>query len=483
MHWRYVISTVGLLNFFLATTMVIPICFAIYYGDDSFTPLAKSIAITVLAGSALYIFFRYKGSSGNISQREGIAIVSIGWVTVSFFGALPFYLSSYNFAFVDAFFESVSGFTTTGATIIGDIESQPRGLLLWRSLIQWLGGMGIIVLSIAILPFMKISGGKLYKAEVPSPIPDKLKPKIRDTAVILWKVYLYFSIIELVLLMLGGMSFFDGLCHTFTTMPTGGFSTMNSSIGHFNSCYIDVVTILFMVLAGINFSLHYQMLRGNVSIFWKDSECRFFLAMCVILTIVVAIDTHGKVYDCISESLRYSLFQVVSIITSTGFITSDYELWPSTSKLIIMLCMFVGSSAGSTGGGMKCLRLILCFKYCYKELFAIVHPRAVRRIKINGKSFPEEVLRNIFGFLSMYLMLFVFSSILLSGMGVDCITAVSAVAASIGNVGPGFGLVGPANNYVLIPTCGKWLLAWCMLLGRLEIYTLIVLLVPEFWRK
>ncbi len=318
---------------------------------------------------------------------------------------------------------------------------------------------------------------------MPSPVPDKLKPRIRDTALILWKVYTLFTVAETLLLMIGGMSFFDALNHAFTTMPTGGFSTKNASVAHFNSGYIDAVIIVFMLLAGINFSLHYQVLRGRPLAFWRDSECRFYLAMCLILTLAVGANLYRTAYADAGQAFRYAAFQVVSIVTTTGYATADYELWPPMSQSIIFQCMFVGASAGSTGGGMKCLRIMLCLKYCYKELFSMIHLRSVTRIKIGGKTVPEGVVRSVLGFLALYMVLFCGSTLLLAGTGVDLVTALGAVAATIGNIGQGFGMVGPVDNFAQISYWGKWLLSWCMMLGRLEIYTLIILIVPEFWRK
>ncbi len=482
MRWRYILNTVGVLTLFFGGTMIVPLAFDLYAMDRSLMPLIKAMGATLVCGAALVAMFRHEKTE-TMSQREGMAIVSLGWTAIGLFGALPFYFSDASFFFVDAFFESVSGFTTTGSSILTNIEGLSPGLLVWRSFIQWLGGMGIIVLSIAILPFLGVGGMQLYKAEVPSPVPDKLKPRIRDTALILWKVYALFTVAETLLLMIGGMTFFDALNHAFTTMPTGGFSTKNDSVAHFDSVYIDVVITVFMLLAGINFSLHYQLLKGRPLAFWKDSECRFYLAMCLILTLVVGADIYRTVYADAGQALRYAAFQVVSIVTTTGYATADYELWPGMSQIIIFLCMFVGASAGSTGGGMKCLRIMLGFKYCYKELFSMIHPRAVSHIKIGGKTVPEEVVRSVLGFLALYMALFSVSTILLAGTGVDFVTALGAVAATIGNIGPGFGMVGPVENFAQIPYWGKWLLSWCMLLGRLEIYTLIIIVVPEFWRK
>ena len=396
--------------------MSLSLAWALYGGDASVTPLVLSMGLSLAAGAGAWIAGR--GARADlITAREGMAIVALGWTCVGIFGAFPFYFSAHFATFVDAFFESVSGFTTTGASVLTQIEAVPRGLLFWRSFIQWLGGMGIIVLSVAILPFLGVGGMQLYKAEVPSPVPDKLKPRIQDTAMIMWKVYALISLAETLLLMAGGMSLFDALCHTFTTMPTGGFSTKNTSVAHYDSTYIDTVIIVFMILAGINFSLHYQLLRGRTLAFWRDSECRFFIGAVVVLTAVVSFDVYGAVYQSAAQALRYGAFQVVSIVTTTGFATADYELWPAMSQLILLLCMFLGASAGSTGGGMKCLRILLCFKYCYKELFALIHPHAVTHVKIGGKAVPEDVMRSVLGFLALYMGLFGLCSVILAGMG------------------------------------------------------------------
>jgi trk system potassium uptake protein TrkH len=482
MRWRFILKIIGVLTIFFGLTMIFPLLVGWYYDDGRSIPLLKSMGITLSAGLLLYFAF-FKAEAEVISQREGMAIVALGWSAVGILGAIPFYLGDGYFTFTDAVFESVSGFTTTGSSVLTNIEALPKGLLFWRSFIQWLGGMGIIVLSVAILPFLGVGGMQLYKAEVPSPVPDKLKPRIRDTALILWKVYALISLAQVLLLMLGGMGFYDSLCHTFTTMPTGGFSTRNASVAHYDSVYFDCVFISFMLLAGINFSLHYQIIRGKTLAFWQDSECRFFLGAVALLTVVVSLDVFRAVYDTMGEALRFGAFQVVSIVTTTGYASADYEQWPAMSQLILLLCMFLGASAGSTGGGMKCLRIMLCFKYCYRELFSLIHPHAVTHIKIGGKSVPDDVMRSVLGFLALYMGLFAFSSVLLAGLGVDFTTAFGAVAACIGNIGPGFGAVGPVENFAGIPLAGKWLLVWCMLLGRLEIFTVIILVVPEFWRK
>ncbi|ABW69020.1 TrkH family potassium uptake protein [Desulfosudis oleivorans] len=482
MSWPRIFYITGYLLVWIGLCMVLPLGVSLYFGEAGVWPFVYAMAVTVSCGLLLIAGFR-AGRGEMISHREGMAIVAFCWAGAGFFGALPFYFGNAIPSFTNALFESISGFTTTGASVLSNIEGLERGFLFWRSMIQWLGGMGIIVLSVAILPFLGVGGMQLYKAEVPSPVVDKLQPRIRDTAKTLWRVYLLISVAQVFLLKVGGMSLFDAVCHAFTTMPTGGFSTQNLSIAAYNSAYLDWVVALFMLLAGVNFSLHYQMLRGNTLAFWKNPECRFFLVLVLCLTAVVSLDLHGRAYETIGQSLRYGAFQVVSIITTTGFATADYETWPALSQLILFICMFVGASAGSTGGGMKCIRIMLCVKYCYRELFSMVHPKAVTHVKIGGKTVPDEVMRSVLGFLCLYVLIFIACSFLLAAMGVDAVTSAAAVAASIGNIGPGFGAVGPLDNYANIPVMGKWLLMWCMLLGRLEIYTILILLVPEFWRK
>ena len=482
MRWRLILYMVGLLTLFFGLTMAAPLAVSLFFKDGSGIPMLISLAITILFGASMTLGFR-GAQIADIRQREGLAIVFFGWTAMGLFGALPFFFAGEGVSFTDAFFESVSGFTTTGASIFTNIERHAEGILFWRSFIQWLGGMGIIVLSLAVLPFLKVGGMQLYKAEVPTPVPDKLKPRIQETAVILWKVYILFTFLQISLLLAGGMNLYEAICHTFTTMPTGGFSTKNASIAHYNSAYFDTVFILFMLMAGINFSLHYQMLKGKPLAIWRDAEGRFFLFLSLVLVLLVSWNIYGEVYHTLSDAIRYGAFQVVSILTTTGFATADYETWPAMSQIILFLCMFIGASAGSTGGGVKCLRIMLLFKYCSRELFLLIHPRSITHIKIGGKPIPEEIIRSVIGFLALYIGLFALCTVILSGLGVDFMTSLTAVASCIGNIGPGFGMVGPAENYAAIPVLGKWLLIWCMLLGRLEIYTVIILFAPEFWRK
>ena len=482
MHPQRVIRFIGILIFFLGLSMIIPLLVSISYRDGSTSSFLYSILITSGAGLSLFIGIR-KDEDSNLNHRDGVAIVTFGWMAAGLVGSIPFLLSGAIPNFTNAYFESLSGFTTTGASILTDIEHLPEGILMWRSLTQWFGGMGIIVLSIAILPFLGIGGMQLYKAEVPSPVVDKLKPRISDTAKTLWKVYLLITGLEILFLLGGGMSFFEAICHAFCTMPTGGFSPKNTSIAHYNSAYFEAVITIFMLFAGINFSLHYKLIKGDLTIFGRDPECRVFLSVIVLFILIITFNLYGNIYDSLVWAFRYAAFQVVSIITTTGFMTANYDEWPSLSQYLLLLCMFLGGMAGSTGGGIKTMRIILLVKQAYHEIFRIIHPHAITTIKLGGMPVPAEILSSIWGFFTLYIGLFVISAWIMASLGLDLISSFSSVAACIFNIGPGLGVVGPVKNYLTIPFTGKWILIFCMLLGRLEIYTVIVLLMPEYWRK
>ncbi len=482
MRFQQILRLIGILNVFLGLSMLAPLVVSLIYSDGSTLPILYSFIITSGGGLLLFVITR-SGDYSSLSQREGVAIVTFGWLSAGFFGCLPFLLSGSIGSLTDAFFESLSGFTTTGASILTDIESLPRGILFWRSLTQWMGGMGIIVLSIAILPFLGVGGMQLYKAEIPSPVVDKLQPRISETAKILWKVYLLITLIEISLLFVGGMPLFDSICHAFCTMPTGGFSPHSASIAYYNNAYFEGVITVFMFLAGVNFALHFKFLRGELKVFGTDPECRVFIFALAVLIILVTFNIYGTAYHSIAGAFRRAAFQVTSIITTTGFVTSDYARWPALSQIILLLCMFAGAMAGSTGGAIKTMRIILLVKYGFRELFRLAHPHAVRSIKLGGKPVPEEVLSSIWGFFILYVGLFILAVIIMSALGLDVITSFASVAATIGNVGPGLGLVGPTGNYLAVPDLGKWVLTFCMLLGRLEIYTVIILLAPAYWRK
>lgn len=482
MHPGVVTRFVGILLFFLGLSMLGPLAVSLIYRDGSTDAILQSAMAASVIGGILFLATRKSGAT-TLSHRDGVAIVTIGWAAAGLVGTLPFLFSGAIPNFTSAYFESLSGFTTTGASILSDIEAVPKGILFWRSQTQWLGGMGIIVLSIAILPFLGVGGMQLYKAEIPSPVVDRLKPRISETARTLWKVYGFLTLLQILFLAMGGMTLYDAVSHAFCTLPTGGFSTRNTSMAHYGSLYLDVVIIFFMLMAGINFSLHYRLIKGDLKVFWKDVECRVFLCMVAVLVLATAMDIHGTVYPKLADAIHHAAFQVSSVITTTGFVTADYDRWPAFSRYILVLCMFLGGMAGSTGGGIKIMRVILLIRHSYKELFRLIHPHAVITVKLGGRPVPPEVLSSIWGFFILYISLFVLATLIMCGLGLDLISAFSSVAACIGNIGPGLGTVGPATNFLAVPTLGKWILAFCMLLGRLEIYTVIVLLVPEYWRK
>ncbi len=483
MNYRLIAYLVAVLLFCIGLSMTAPLGVALYYGDGSAPALLGSLLLTCGAGGG--VFFRTRGQEDfYLSHRDGVAIVTLGWLAAGLAATLPYLLSATIPDFTNAYFESISGLTTTGSSILKDIEALPPGILFWRAQTQWLGGMGIIVLSIAILPFLGIGGMQLYKAETPSPVVDKLTPRISDTAQALWKIYIVLTIIEIFLLMAGGMNWFDSICHTFTTMPTGGFSPKNASIGHYQSVYIDFVILLFMFVAGMNFSLHYKLVKGNVRQFFRDPEFRSYLFITAAIILVITIDLYGAaIYKGIFEACRYAAFQVVSIMTTTGFVTADFEQWPVLSQQLLLLCMFLGSMAGSTGGGIKIMRIVLLIKHCYLEIFRIIHPHATTVVKLGEIPVPQTIMRSIWGFFLLYVGIYIVATVAMAALGLDMISSISAVATCLGNVGPGLGSVGPMDNFSGVPFPGKWLLIFCMLLGRLEIYTIIVMLMPGFWRK
>ncbi|MCB0065012.1 MAG: TrkH family potassium uptake protein [Caldilineaceae bacterium] len=460
--------------------MLLPIPFSLYYSSNDHWALLGSSLLTGAVGLAAYKLTSLKRT---LRVRDGFAIVTFGWICFSFFGCLPYLFSGAIPSFTDAFFETISGFTTTGATILTEIESLPHGILLWRSLTHWLGGMGIIVLSLAILPFLGVGGMQLFKAEVPGPVADKLTPRVTETAKILWGVYMLFSAVEAILLMLGGMTLFDALCHTFGTMATGGYSTRNASVGAYDSAYIDYVIIIFMFLAGANFSLHYRLLRGNWRVYRQDREFLVYLGIIGVATVVVIADVWWNTYDTFADALRYALFQVVSIQTTTGFGTADYEQWSANAQFVLLCLMFVGGCAGSTGGGMKVMRLHLLFKFSISEFTRLLHPNAVVPVRMQQVAIPRDVITNILGFFVLYMFLFVLGVFVMTLLELDILSAIGAVAATLGNIGPGLNLVGPTDHYGFIPAAGKWVLSALMLMGRLEIFTVLVLFSPAFWKK
>lgn len=449
-------------------------------GDD-FVPFLIAGCVPIVAGLITLILTR--GREIDLRIRDGFAIVTFGWLTAAVFGALPFLFTGVCTHPADAFFESMSGFTTTGASIFSDIEALPRSILLWRSLTQWMGGMGIVVLSVAVLPMLGVGGMQLFKAEVPGPTADRLTPRIQSTAKILWGVYFSITALEIVLLMLGGMGIFDAVCHSFSTVSTGGFSTRNTSIGAYGNGYFDCVIIVFMFVAGANFSLHFGLLQGRWRPYWKNEEFRVYVVVTALAALVLAWLSASNTGVSAGLALRQGFFQAISIVTTTGFGTADYLLWGAAAQLILFMFMFTGACAGSTAGGMKFMRVILLARHGIRVIGKQLHPSGVFSVRYSGKMVEDGVMMNVLGFFLFYMLIFVVVSLAVAATGVDALTAFGASAASLGNIGPGLGAVGPSSNFAEIPHLASVVLSVAMLLGRLELYTVLVVAAPMFWRR
>jgi trk system potassium uptake protein TrkH len=473
-----IVYTLSGLLLILGGSFTLPLAFSFYYKDGLQFTYVLQMAGMLLLSLILKFFIR---RPTELTVREGFLIVTLSWIFLSVFGAIPFMVSGFIPSFTDAFFETMSGFTTTGASILTDIEALPKSLLLWRDMTQWLGGMGVIVLAVAIFPYLGTGGIQLFRAEVPGPIKDKISPRISETAKILWVVYFIFTIAEILLLMLGGVSFFESLCTTFGTMATGGFSPRNASIAAYASAYVHYVVIIFMFIAGVNFSLHYWALKGKFGRYFKNSEfCFFGMIICIALGLIMAARlTTGAILS--EELFRDSLFQIVSIISTTGFITEDYEQWPLVTQIILVSLMCVGGCTSSTGGAIKNVRILVLFKEIGSELKKLFHPHGIFPVKIGGNPVPENIVSNIMGFIALYGLLFFFGVLAMAWLGMDLHTSIGSVAATFGNVGPGIGTVGPVDNYSHIPILGKWILSFLMMTGRLEIFTVLVIFTRRFW--
>lgn len=483
MNIRLLIHVVSLILVAISGALALAAGVAFLYGDGDGLAFVISAAIPAVVG---LVGFRRTSMDRDLRVREGYAVVSLSWIAIGIVGAVPFLLTGVVDSPVAAFFESVSGFTTTGATVFADIESLPHGVLFWRSLTQWLGGMGIIVLGIAILPFLGVGGMQLFRAEVPGPTPERLAPRITQTAKLLWLVYAGLTATQAALYMLGGVGVFDAVTHAFTTLSTGGFSPRAASIAAFDSAFIHYVTILFMTLAGINFALHYRALTGRPGVYLKEPELRFFLVVLgVSLVLVLGVTLASGHYAelGLERAFRDGLFQVVSIATTTGFVTHDYELWPLGAQLVLLLLMFMGGMSGSTGGGMKVVRLNILVRHGFAEMRKSLHPRAVIVTRMGRRAIQESVLLNVLGFVLLYILLFALGALALAFLGSDLATAVGASAAAIGNIGPGLGQVGAVDHYGWLDPSSQLVLIFLMLVGRLEIFTVLLLFHPELWSR
>ncbi len=474
-----VFHLLGITLLIIAVAMILASLWSLGDRGADRTAFLWSILVTAGVGAALCLIF-LPARHSRLSLVESFSLVALAWLAAGLFGALPYYFYGvFPGGYVDAFFESVSGFTTTGATLISDIESLPRGLLFWRSLTQWLGGMGIVVLFLAVMPRFGFKGLTAFRAELPGPMADRVLPRVVETARRLWLIYVALTVLQASLLKLSGLGAYDALSHALTTMPTGGFSTYNASIAALNNPMAEIIIIIFMVAAGVNFALYFGLLRGDFKVF-KNQEFKFYLAVIAVALTLVALNlTYQGGGEHLPTTIRESAFQVVSITTTTGYATANFDAWPYFSRALLFFLMFLGGCGGSTGGAMKQIRLMLMVKYALRELNRMVHPSAVSSVKIGGQVFPEDALRGVMGFSFLYIFFFVGSTLILSGMGLDFTTSSSAVAATLGNVGPGLGLVGPLHTYEAIPVAGRTLLTVMMILGRLEIYTVLILFLPE----
>ena len=488
MNKRAVFHVVAYVTLVIGLAMGLCSALSFYWGDPMRTQYGLLISALLTMLVALPILFVTRGDV-NLSRRDGFAVVTFGWVFAALFGALPYILSGVIPGPVAAIFETMSGFTTTGASVLPSgefqtLESVPHGILFWRALTHWFGGMGVLVLCVAILPFLGVGGMQIYRAEMPGPSKDRLTPRITTTAKLLWGVYVLLTLVEILLLKYwGGMCWFDSACHTFATMATGGFSTRTASVGAFDSGVVDCILIFFMFAAGVNFSLHYYALTGKLGRYWKDPEFRFYLFFLLTCGLFLTFSIWGSVYENFLFSLRAAFFQATSILTTTGFVSADFDRWPQASRLLLVLMMFVGGCAGSTGGGIKVVRVLILWKKMVKEVRVFMRPQAVMQVKLGGKPVEQEIVSHISAFFIIFLVVFGLASFLMTFFTPDLETATTSVIATLGNIGPGLGAVGATQNFAAIPIPGQIILTLCMLLGRLELYTVLILFLPSFWKK
>lgn len=463
----------------LSVAMLFPLIATFTFGESDWTAFLIPALCTFFVGMSLSKVF---DSNEEMSAREGFAIVALVWVIFTIFGALPYVFVGHNYT--DAFFQTMSGFTTTGSNVFRDIASHSRGILLWGNITQWIGGMGIIVMSLAILPVLGIGGMQLFRAEVPGPVSDKLTPRIRDTAKILYQTYIFLTLVECFLLWLAGMDFYSAVCHSLSTLSSGGFSPHNSSIAHYESSWIHFIIALFMLAAGVNFALHYQFSRLKFSAIWTDTEFKSYLFfISLVVALLVSILFFQGIYTDLFICVRDVFFTTVALITGTGFSTVDYEQWPVVCQAILFCLLFAGGCAGSTTGGMKIIRLVIVCKFAYQQINQLIHPQAILNLKINRQMVKDNIIKGVLSFFILYALSFTLGVVLMASTGLDLISASSATASCLSNVGPAFGVVGPTDNFADVSTFGKWVLSFLMLLGRLELFTVLVLFTPAFWKN
>ncbi|MDQ6990989.1 MAG: TrkH family potassium uptake protein [Mariprofundaceae bacterium] len=478
MHLKGVFWTLGILICLFGISMMVPAAISWYYKSGHSLQFMLAGGMTAGFGGLLQFF---GDRPKRLSHKDGFLIVVLAWVTLSILGAIPFWTTGTCTNLVDGLFESTSGLTTTGATILTDLEHTSPAILFWRSMQEWLGGMGIIVLAVAVMPLLGVGGMQLFRAEAPGPVKDKLTARVTETAKALWYIYLLMTIVAALSFWVAGMTLFDAINHAMTTVAIGGFSTHDASMGYYDSLWIRGMCVLFMFLAGINFTLHFAALRKgfHLKTYFFDDEFRTYLKWLSSLIVLVGLFTLATQKGTWDEVI----FNAVAVATTTGFAVSDYAQWPPATSLLLFVAMFVGACAGSTGGGMKVVRVLLLFRQGMREIHRLIHPHAVIYVKINHQSVSPTVMQALWGFFVLYMVCFMTVAILLASTGVDILTSLSASAACITNTGPGFGDVGPASTYTSLPDLGKFILLFAMILGRLEIFTFFVLLVPEFWKR
>jgi trk system potassium uptake protein TrkH len=475
--------------------MFIAVPFSLYHQEEAYSGILISGVITICVGLLLYFF--NKPTNTNIHKKEGYLIVTLGWLTLSLTGMLPYLFSGSIPSVTNAFFETLSGYSTTGSSILMDIESMPKGILFWRSATHWIGGMGIIVLTIAILPLLGIGGMQLFMAEAPGPSADKLHPRITDTAKRLWLIYVTLTFAEFFLLKIAGMSWFDAINHAMATVSTGGFSTKTASLAHWNHLpLVQYIVIAFMLIAGTNFVLTYFALKGKIKKVIQSEEFRYYIFGILGVTAIIAVIilffrdeslvttvAHPEVLGQTESAIRHALFQVVSVVTTTGFVTADFTMWSFFATGIFFALFFVGGSAGSTSGGIKVVRHIVMLKNSFLEFKKSLHPNAIIPVRYDGKAVGQNIVFNILSFFVIYMLIFVIASVILTFLGLDFVSAIGATASSLGNIGPAIGSVSPVNNFAHLSGAAKWFCSFLMLIGRLELFTVLILFTPFFWRK
>lgn len=479
MNYKMILSTIGRMLMVLSGLLMLPLIVAVIYGDNTIVPILISAIVPFVLGISMYLAFKTKNHV--IYAKEGFAIVALVWILFSVFGAFPFILSGEIPSFVDAFFETVSGFTTTGSSILTDVEAMSKSLLFWRSFTHWVGGMGVLVFVMALIPNISDRSIHLLRAEVPGPIVGKVVPRIKDSARILYIIYMVLTLVEIIMLFVGGMSFFDSVVHSFGTAGTGGFGTKADSIGGFSN-YSQWVIAIFMMIFGINFNIFYMIISKKIKSAFKSEEFWTYLGIILAATVLIAINIYPS-QNGLSDTIRHAFFQVSSIITTTGFATQDFDLWPTLSKTILLLLMFIGACAGSTGGGLKVSRIVMLFKSIKREIKQMIHPRSVSTVKFEAKRLEEKTVSSVGTYLAVYLVCFATVFLLISFEPFSIETNFSAAAACFNNIGPGLDIVGPARNYAEYSDFSKIVLSFAMLLGRLEIYPLLIFMLPSLWKK